>query len=137
MTRREAKNELRPIKEINADIRTMELEIERLMTVATKMTPNYDPNLGSSSYHNKIEEALIKIDKYRGRLSHLMLESLDYRNKCLNKIEKIEPKSLQKFLVLYYYQDKTLEQVSEIVDRSPRWTYERFCSALDAYAKIS
>ena len=136
MTRKQAKNELRPIREMNADVRSVELEIERLMTVATKMTPNYDA-IGGGSYHNKIEEAVSKIEEYRGRLSCLLLESLEYKNRCLNKIEKIEPKSLRKFLILYYYQNKTLEQIAEIIDRTPRWTYELFCSALDEYAKIS
>lgn len=134
MTRKEAKNELRPIKDMESDIKTFELEIERLMTVATKMTPNYNP-IGSNSHKNKIEEAVIKIDDYKTRLTNLTLKSLDYKNRCLNKIQRIEPASLQKFLILYYYQGKTIEQIAELIDKTPRWTYELFCTALDEYAK--
>ena len=109
MTRKEAKRELRPIKDMDSDIRSIEMEIERLMAVATKMTANYDPMNVSSTPNNKMEEAILKIEEYRSRLSKMLLKSLDYRNACLNKIEKIEPASLQKILVLYYFQDKTID----------------------------
>ena len=135
MTREEAKNELRPIKEISKDIESVELEIERLMAVAMKMTPNYDPNLGSPSYHNKIEEALIKVEEYRSRLQHLVLKSLDYKNRCLNKISQVEP-TLRTVLILYYFQDLTLEKTAEKLDHSYQWTYELYCTALDEYAKL-
>jgi hypothetical protein len=137
MTRKEAKNELRPIKDMEHDIRAVELEIERLMTVATKMTPNYDSDSLSGAYHNKIEEAVVKIEEYRTRLSALLLKSLDYKNNCLNKIRAIEPASLQKFLIYYYFQGMTIEKIAENIDKTPRWTYELFCTALDEYAKIS
>ena len=137
MTREEAKRELKPIKEMESDIRSVELEIERLMTVATKMTPSYDVNGGKPTHTNKIEEALIKIDDYRARLSKLLLDSIDYKNRCLNKISRIEPATLRKLLILYYFQNKTLEQTSEILEKSYQWTYELYTSALDEYAKIS
>lgn len=137
MTRKEAKNELRPIKEMDKDIRSYEMEIERLMTIATRMTPNYDPDKVSATFRNKIEEAVIRMDEYKTRLTRTMIESIDYKNKCLNKISRIEPKSLQKYLIYYYYQDKTVEEISELIDKTPRWTYELFCSALDEYAKLS
>lgn len=135
--RKRAKNELRPIKDMDSDIKSIELEIERLMTIATKMTPSYDANKISVSRRNKIEEAIIKMEDYREKLTDLVLRDLEYKNRCLNKIEQIEPPSLQKFLIYYYYQGKTLEQISELIDKTPRWTYELFCSALDEYAKIS
>ena len=136
MTREEAKNELKPIKEISKDIESVELEIERLMAVAMKMTQNYDPNLGSPSYHNKIEEALIKVEEYRSRLQHLLVKSLDYKNRCLNKVSQVEPTTLRTILILYYFQDLTLEKTAEKLDRSYQWTYELYCSALDEYAKL-
>ena len=136
MTREEAKRELRPIKEISKDIESVELEIERLMAVAMKMTPSYDANKVSGTQHNKIEEALIKVEEYRGRLRHLVVKSLDYKNKCLAKVSQIEPASLQKILILYYFQDMTLEKTAEKIERSYQWTYEMYCSALDEYAKI-
>jgi hypothetical protein len=136
MTREEAKKELRPIKEMEADIRSVELEIERLMTVATKMTPNYEGSVQGSG-GNRTEDAIIKIEEYRGRLSNLINDSLDYKAKCLSKVEKIYPASLRKFLILYYFQDKTMEQIAEIIDKTPRWTYELFSTALEEYSKIS
>lgn len=136
MTRKEAKRELRPIKEMDSEIRSIELEIERLMAVATKMTANYDANKVSGSAKNKMEEAVVKIEEYRGKLSKMLLKSLDYRNMCLNKIEKIETPSLRKILLLYYFQDMTIEQTAEAIDRSTRWTYEMYASALDEYSKF-
>ena len=137
MTRKEAKNELRPIRAMGSKIRSIELEIERLDTIATKMTPTYDSNKVSGGYRNKIEEAVIKKEEYRGRLAKILLNELDLKNRCLNKIEKIEQDSLQQILILYYYRGMTMEKVSEVMDKSPRWTYELFCAALDEYAKIS
>lgn len=137
MTREEAKRELRPIKEMESRIRSIEEEIERLMTVATKMTPNYDGNKVIGSPKNKIEEATIKIEEYRSKLSKLLLDSLDYKNQCLNKVEKIEIGTLRTILILYYFQNKTLEQAAEEMNKSYRWTYDIFTAALDEYAVIS
>ena len=135
MTRNEAKKELRPIKDMDSNIRSIELELERLMAVATKMTTNYDPINVSSTPNNKLEEAVMKMEEYRGRLSKMVIKSLDYRNKCLNKIEKIDP-ALGKVLILYYFQNKTLEQTAEVLEKSPRYTYTKYLNALDEYAKI-
>ena len=137
MTRQEAKNELRELKSLDSRIKSIELEIERLEAVATKMTPSYNANRPSNTPHNKIEEAVIKKEEYRQRLAKWMLRQLDFKNKCLNKIERIEPSSLRQFLILYFFNGKTMEQMAEIVGKTPRWTYELFCCALDEYAKVS
>lgn len=135
MTRKEAKNELRPIKDMEKDIASVELEIERLMAIATKMTPNYDADKISTTQKNKIEEAVIKMEEYRSRLTRMVVKNLDYKNRCLNKIQLIEPK-YQKYLIYYYFQGRTVEEIAEMIDKTPRWTYELFCIALDEYAKI-
>ena len=136
MTREEAKRELKPIKEMESRIRSIEEEIERLMAVATKMTPSYDGNKIQGTPKNRIEEATLKIEEYRAKLSKVLLKSLDHKNKCLNKVEKIETGTLRTILILYYFQNKTLEKTAEEMDRSYRWTYDMFTSALDEYAKI-
>ena len=136
MTRKEAKKELRPIKEMERDIRSVEDEIERLMAVATKMTTNYDGINVQGTPTNKMEEAVVKIEQYRHKLSSMMLKHLDYKNQCLNKVEQIQPKSLQKILIYYYFQDCTLEQTAEKIDRSYQWTYEMYKTALEEYSKI-
>ena len=137
MTRKEAKNELRELRYLDSRVKHIELEIERIETIATKMTPSYNADKPSGSYHNKIEEALIKKEEYKSRLAKWVVKQLDYKNRCLNKIEQIEPPSLRQFLILYYFDGMTIEKISEEIDRTPRWTYELFCSALDEYAKKS
>jgi hypothetical protein len=136
MTREEAKKELKPIKEMEADIRSVELEIERLMTIATKMTPNYEGSVQGSG-GNRTEDAIIKIEEYRGRLSKLLQESLDYKAKCLNKVEKIYPRTLRTVLMFYYFSNNTMERTAELINHSYQWTYSMFQSALDEYCKIS
>ena len=135
MTRKEAKNELRPLREMDADIKSVMMEIERLDAIRTRMTPSYDADKVSGTMSNKIEEATIKILEYRERLASLTSKRLDYALKCREKIEQIEPASLKMFLRFYYFDGLTIERISEIIDRTPRWTYELFCSALDEYAK--
>ena len=137
MTRKEAKSELRPLKEYAKDIKSVEDEIERLMAVATKMTPNYDITPVSGTPKNKIEEALVKVEEYRGRLSKLLLKTLEHKDRCMRKVEQIEPRSLQKILIYYYFQDYTLEKTAEMIDRSYQWTYEMFLTALDKYCEIT
>lgn len=136
MTREEAKRELKPIKDQENEIRSFEEEIERLMALATRMTPSYDPNKVSGSPSNRLEEAIVKIEEYRSRLSKMILANLDYKNRCLNKVQKIEPTTLRTILIYYYFQDNTLEQTAEKLDKSYQWTYELFKSALDEYAKL-
>lgn len=136
MTREEAKKELHVLKEMSKDIKAIEDEIERLMAVATKMTAAYDAT-PSGIQKSKIEEVLVKLEDYRSRLTNQMLDCLEYRTRCLAKLEQIEPKSLQKVLRYYYFQDFTLEKTAEYMNRSYQWTYEMFLSALDKYAEIS
>lgn len=119
------------------DIKSIEDEIERLMTVATKMTPNYDITPVSGTPRNKQEEAVIKLEEYKDRLSDKVMEVIAYKNRCLDKVYQIEPKSLQPILLYYYFQDKTMEQTAELMDKSYQWTYELFKTALDKYCEIS
>lgn len=136
MTREEAKRELKPIKSMESQIRSIEEEIERLMAVATKMTPTYDADKITGTPKNKIEETTIKIEEYRLKLNKVLLRSLDYKNRCLNKVEQIKTGTLRTILICYYFQNKTLEQTAEALDKSYQWTYELFKSALDEYAKV-
>lgn len=136
MTQEQAKKELRQVKDMEKDIEAVELEIERLMTIATKMTPAYNADRVSGNSQSRIEDAMIKVEEYRSRLSHLLLESLDYKNTCLNKVRQIKPASLQSVLIYYYFQNNTLEKTAELLDRSYQWTYTMFTTALDEYAKI-
>ena len=135
MTRKEAKRELKPIKSMERDIRSVELEIERLMAVATRMTTNYDGINVMGSPKNKIEEAMVKVEEYRAKLTSMLLKHLDYKNRCMNKVSQIQPASLRKILIYYYFQDKTLEQTAEIIGKSERWTHTMFDEALDEYCK--
>jgi len=137
MTQEEAKKELKPIKEMEKDIKSVELEIERLMTIATKMTPSYDVVNTTGGHKDKIAEALIKVEEYRGRLSRLIVRSLDHKERCLEKVMQIEPQSLQKVLYYYYFMDMTMERTAEKIGKSYQWTYGKFQSALDEYCKIS
>lgn len=136
MTQEQAKKELRVVKDMEKDIRAVELEIERLMAIATKMTPNYDSDHIQGGNSSRVEDALIQVEKYRQRLAHLLLESVDYKNRCLNKVQEIKPKSLQSVLIYYYFQNNTLEKTAELLGKSYQWTYTIFTSALDEYAKI-
>ena len=136
MTVNEAKRELKPIKEMEKDIRSVEEEIERLMAIATKMTTNYGGVNVQGTPGNKLEEAVVKIEQYRSRLSSMLLKHLDYKNHCLNKVRQIEPRSLQKFLIYYYFQDMTHEEMAEKIDKSYQWTYTMYQTALEEYSKI-
>lgn len=137
MDREGAKRELAPLKDLSKDIQSVEDEIERLMTIATKMTTSFDPINITGTPKNRMEEAMVKLDDYRKRLSNLLLETIDYKNRCLDKIVLIEPKSLQKILLYYYFQNLTLEKTAEMMDKSYQWTYELYLTALDKYAEIS
>jgi hypothetical protein len=65
-----------------------------------------------------------------------VIEDLEYKNKCLDKVEKIEPRSLQKILIYYYFQNYTLEKTAEMIGKSVRWTYEMYLTALDKYSEV-
>ena len=136
MTREEAKNELKQVKKISLKVKDVDLEIERLMAIATRMTPSYD-GIASGSYTNRIEEAVIKIEDYRLKLSNLLVDELLQRDKCLKKIEQIQPASLRSVLLYYYFMDNTMEKTAEMLNKSYQWTYTMFQTAIDEYCKIS
>lgn len=136
MTLKEAKRELRPLKDMAKDMQSVEDEIDRLWAVATKMSSSIDPVVVSVTPNNRMEEAVVKLEEYKGRLSKLLIDSLEYKNRCLNKVEQIQPRSLQKILLYYYFQDYTLEKTAELLDRSVRWTYEMYKTALEKYSEI-
>jgi hypothetical protein len=136
MTRQEAKNELKQIKKISLKVKDVDLEIERLMAIATRMTPSYD-GIASGSYTNRIEEAVIKIEDYRIKLSNLLVDELSQRDKCLKKVNQIQPASLRSVLLYYYFMDNTMEKTAEMLNKSYQWTYTMFQTAIDEYCKIS
>jgi hypothetical protein len=137
MTPKEAKKELAPLKDMAKDIKSVEDEIERLITIATKMTTSFDPVNIVGAPKNKMEDALMKLEDYRLRLSNLLMEDIAYKNRCLDIVYRIEPKSLQKILLYYYFQDNTMEKTAELIGKSYQWTYELYKSALKKYAEIS
>lgn len=137
MTILDAKKELKPIKEKEKDIKAVELEIERLMAVATKMTTGYSPINISGTPENRLENALMEIEDYRGRLSSILIEHIKYKNKCLEKVRMIEPVHLQKVLIYYYFNDFTLEKTAELLELSYQGTYNMFRRALSKYCRIS
>lgn len=118
------------------NIRSIEDEIERLETLATKMTPNYESSPVSGTPKNKMEEAVVKLEHYRSRLSRAVIDTLDYRQMCRDKIDQIEPRTLQTILNYYYVQDNTMEKTAELIGKSYQWTYELYKTALEKYAEI-
>ena len=101
------------------------------------MTTNYDPINISGTPRNKLEDVIIKMDEYKANLSKYLLSYLDHKNQCLNKVQKIETGTLRSILIYYYFQNYTLEQTAEAINKSYQWTYELFQDALDAYCEIS
>lgn len=136
MTREQAKEELRPIKGMRHDIKPIELEIERLMTKATKMTASYDAII-SSGHENKIEKAMIKLEEQWDRLSRIVTRDINYKNRCMDKIELIKSRTLREILIYYFFMDYTLQETAEKIGKSYQWTYELYKSALDEYCKVS
>lgn len=136
MTREEAKQELWPVKGMKHSIKPIELEIERIMTLATKMTAGYDI-INTSGHKSKIEEAVEKLEEYWNRLSTMVRRDVDYKNRCLDKVEKIKSRTLREILVYYFFMDFTLEKTAEKIGKSYQWTYELYKSALDEYCKVS
>ena len=137
MTVKDAKKELRPIKDMEKAVIALDMEIERLETAATKMTANYAAVSNIGSPENKLEKAAVELADYRGRLSSLLIEHIKYKNRCLEKVRRIEPANLQKVLIYYYFNDFTLEKTAELLDRSYQGTYKMFTSALKKYCEIS
>ena len=137
MTREEAKKELRPIKGMKHDIKPVKLEIEKLMARATKMTASYDAILTSGYHGNKIEDAMVKLERYWDRLAKLITIDVDYMDMCLDKVERIRSRTLREILVYYFFMDYTLEKTADLIGKSYQWTYELYKSALDEYCKIS
>ena len=137
MTQEEAKRELSQLKEARQDIKDVDREIERLMTIATKMTTSYEPINTGGGHSTRLEDAVIKIEEYRSRLSNLLIEELHHRNRCMGKVQQIESRTLRMILIYYYFMDMTLEKTAERMSKSYRWIYDLYLSALDEYAKIS
>ena len=136
MTREEAKQELWSVKGMRRGAKPIELEIERIMTTATKMTAAYD-TISTSSHKSKIEAAVEKLEEYWDRLSTMVQRDVDYKNRCLDKVEQIKSRTLREILVYYFFMDFTLEKTAEKIGKSYQWTYELYKSALDEYCKIS
>lgn len=136
MTRDEAKEELWAIKRMKHSNKPIELEIERIMAKATKMTAGYDMIITSGSHNSKIEEAIVKLEEYWERLSNIVRQEVDYKNHSLDKVEQIKSRTLREILIYYFFMDFTLERTAEKIGKSYQWTYELYKSALDEYAKI-
>lgn len=135
MTIQEAKKELMVIKTYQKDIESVEEEIEKYRAIATRMTQSFDSISVQTSPRNRLEESLIKIEEYTSRLSKILIELLEYKEKCLAVVERIELPTLRTVLLNYFFANNTLERTAEKMGHSYQWTYDLYVSALEEYCK--
>lgn len=136
MTVKEAKNELMVLKTYAKDLESVEEELEKYRTIATKMTQSFEPINVQTTAKNRLEEAVIKIEDYTSRLSKLVLELMDYKARCLEIVEQIKLPTLRSVLINYFFLNNTLERTAEKMGHSYQWTYDLYVSALEEYCKV-
>ncbi len=97
-----AKEYLRDVYEVNKKINAKLDYIERLETIATKMTPSLQVDKVQTSKTETNEDTIIKLIGAREELRKLVDDHFEIQKKAIEMINKLEDGVLQEILIYRY-----------------------------------
>ena len=120
----EALKLLKDIKHINKLIEQLQEDIDRIYTTLTNTTIkpkeiNVQTSLPADPMADKIAQAV----EYQNALEEYQHELVEKKSKALNVIKQMELKD-QQYIILKYFNQKTIDQIGEIVGYAFRQTWE-------------
>ena len=132
----EALKLLKNIKHINELIEQLQEDIDRIYTALTNATVkpkeiNVQTSLPADPMADKIAQAV----EYQSELEEYQHELVEMKSKALNVIKQMDIKD-QQYIILKYFNHKTIDQIGEIVGYAFRQTWENIHHAEQQFIEI-
>lgn len=127
---------LKQIREIELIIDTYEEEYEILMSRLTSTTVKPKEVNVMSSKEDTLPEDIEELIELKKKINKSINEYAKMKIDAKMMVDQIENFLYQSVLIKYYFQHKTLEQISCEIDKTYQWTCELRDRALDEFEKI-
>lgn len=132
----EALKLLKNIKHINELIEQLQEDIDRIYTALTNATVktkeiSVQTSLPADPMADKIAQAV----EYQSELENYQHELVEMKTKALKIIKQMEIKD-QQYIILKYFNHKTIDQIGEIVGYAFRQTWENIHHAEQQFIEI-
>ena len=110
-------------RQAEREVRLLMEEKERLLALATKVTPSYSGETKGSGSGSRVESAAEKIDACKAEIDQALLAQMDIRREITAKIRDIPGQALREVLRRYYILGMTWEEVAV----SMHYSYMQVC----------
>lgn len=132
----EALKLLKNIKHINELIEQLQEDIDRIYTALTNTTIkpkeiDVQTSLPADPMADKIAQAI----EYQSEIENYQHELIEMKSKALKVIKQMDIKD-QQYIILKYFNHKTIDQIGEIVGYAFRQTWENIHHAEQQFIEI-
>jgi len=133
------KQHLRQIKQLDSMIDAKYEQIERLRTIATRVTTEYKhtKQKGGSKRYDKMADVVCKIVDMEKEINHRIDNLIDLKSSVQKQIDVIQNTDYQLLLTLRYLNYKNWEDIASTMGFTERWIYIMHGRALIEFQKNS
>lgn len=132
----EALRMLKSISHINQIVNGLQEDIERICTYLTSMTIKpKDVDVQTNLPADPMADNVIKMVEYEKELEEYQQTLIEKKNEALRVIKQMDIKD-QQYIVLKYFNNKTIDQIGEIVGYAYRQTWENIHIAEQHFAEL-
>lgn len=132
----EALKLLKNIKHINELIEQLQEDIDRIYTALTNATvKSKDINVQTSLPTDPMADKIAQVIEYQSEIENYQHELIEMKSKALKVIKQMDIKD-QQYIILKYFNHKTIDQIGEIVGYAFRQTWENIHHAEQQFIEI-
>ena len=128
---------LEEMRDIDRFIKQLNMQIEQEESMLTDISVHYkEVNVQSSGAKDMISEKVPEIVELQQSLEEYVKELEQKKLVTLSILKKMKNRRRAQLLLLYYMQNKTLEQTAEAMDKSYTWTWEEMQEAITDFERL-
>lgn len=130
-----AKAFLRKVRELDHEVDAAMKQVDSYEASATRITSHYD-HMASKVNGNSSENKIINLIDAREKCNRAIDCFVDYRDKCLNLIDRIPNPDLKKVLMFRYIDYLKWNEIKKKMQYSESQTFKLHSQALSEFEKV-
>lgn len=128
---------LEQMRDLDRFIRQLNMQIEQEESMLTDISVHYkEVNVQTSGAKDLMSEKIPEIIELQQALKEYVKELEGKKLLTLTILKEMKDRRRSQLLLIYYMQNKTLEQTAEEMDKSYTWTWEEMQEAISDFDKL-